>query len=302
MAFRKVFLWLLGFVIFTSALSFVPSYASDSPNELKILTWNIQMLPPFIKMETQKQRRAKAIGEKLKEVADYDVIVFEEAFNHAAYFKIKQRLKKLYPYQFGPANRRYITLRVNSGVMIFSKYPAKKLKEIQFRYKDTFDDKLARKGALLIEVNKNGRVFQVVGTHLNAGGDPYVRAHQVLDIKDLLVKYARPGVPQFLAGDFNIDKGSELYALSMFQLQMQDGPIEGPRPYSVDYVENDYYRIFNGGEERKTIDYILIDPQGVNIESATRTIPDLRSKGWSKTLSGIENLSDHLPVELSVRF
>ncbi|MEZ5024814.1 MAG: hypothetical protein R2728_16440 [Chitinophagales bacterium] len=42
---------------------------------------------------------------------------------------------------------------------------------------------MARKGALMIEGEKNGQKFQVIGTHLNAGGPIEVRHSQVTQIR-----------------------------------------------------------------------------------------------------------------------
>lgn len=290
--FKKVTIPVFLFVLSTS----LGAQGARASEQIKVLSWNIQMLPALIFPKTRKMIRAKAIGEKLKILNEYDVIVFQEAFKHGAYLEIKKALKDLYPYQYGPANRRYVTLRTNSGVMILSKYPAKKLKEIIFRNSETLDDKMARKGAMMIEVNKNGTIFQVAGTHLNAGGHPAIRKHQVLDLKRLLDEFKRPGVPQFMAGDFNIDKGSDLYDFTVQNLAMSDGPLSGPWQFTVDFVVNDYYRFFNGGKDQKVIDYIFSNLNGAGNGNVIRYIPDLRVPGWFKRFPGLENLSDHLPV------
>lgn len=278
------------------------SFAEDN---IKILTWNVQLLPAFIVVKTKKHVRAPKIAEVLKAAVDqYDVIVFEECFQHSSYIPIKRALKKLYPYQFGPANRRYITLRVNSGVMILSKYPAKVLDTIIYKYHETFDDNLARKGAMIIEVNKNGRIFQVAGTHLNAGGDPYVRKLQLVAMKKMMAKHERSGVPQFAAGDYNISKFEEpeLYDFAKYALKMDDGPIEGKWPFTVDFVVNSYYRYYNKGTDQSVIDYIFTNFKGVPVRSVVRQIPDLTYPKWNKKVPMLSDLSDHLPVELIATF
>lgn len=288
-------------MILVLALVFgLASSLKTQAEDIKILSWNIQMLPAFIAVKTKKHVRAPKIAEVLKAVDKYDVIVFQEAFQHSSYIPIKRALKKLYPYQFGPANRRYITLRVNSGVMILSKYPAKVLDTIIYKYRQTFDDRLARKGAMIIEVNKNGRIFQVAGTHLNAGGDPYIRKLQVVAMKMMMAKHERDGVPQFAVGDFNIGKFTEpeLYNFTVHALKMQDGPILGPWQFTVDYVVNSYYRHFNRDTEQSVIDYIFSDFKGVPTKTVERRIPDLRYPGWYKKAPEIADLSDHLPLEL----
>ena len=83
--------------------------ADTSVQTLKVLSWNIYMLPPLAKF-TGKQRRARKIGELLKN-SDFDIFVFQEAFHGAARRKIWRRLKDNFPYKLGPANRRWYSLK-----------------------------------------------------------------------------------------------------------------------------------------------------------------------------------------------
>ena len=131
---------------------------------IKVLSWNIHCLPPFAYING-KRKRAREIG-KLLAKEDYDVIIFQEAFLHGARRKINKNMKN-YPYHIGPANARYITIRTNSGIYMVSRIPIKKVGTVKFREKATSDDKMARKGALMVEFQKNNHTFQVIGTHLN---------------------------------------------------------------------------------------------------------------------------------------
>jgi len=107
----------LTFKIFLRQSDRLPS----PPEKIKILSWNIYMLPSIV-MVKGKADRAQAIGEVLRN-SDYDVIVFQEAFQRRARKKILQQLKESFPYQTGPANQKLVSLKTNSGIWIFNNHP-----------------------------------------------------------------------------------------------------------------------------------------------------------------------------------
>ncbi len=131
-------------------------------NNLKVLSWNIYMLPKMVARKG-KLSRAEAIVEDLKKT-DFDIIVFQEAFLPGARKIISKGLDSLYPYQYGPANNTP-NIKGSSGVWIISKTKMTILKTIQFKECATWDC-LVRKGAMLLQGNWNGKTFQLLGTHL----------------------------------------------------------------------------------------------------------------------------------------
>lgn len=64
-------------------------HTSDN-SELKILTWNIYMLP-YGSVINRNHHRAKIIADKIKHCV-YDIIVFQEAFDHRSRKLIKNDL------------------------------------------------------------------------------------------------------------------------------------------------------------------------------------------------------------------
>ena len=72
---------------------------------LKILTWNIQMLPKMSMKCKSQSKRSKAIIETLKN-QDYDIIVFQEVFNEEIFRKMYRGLKNEYPYHTGMPMKR----------------------------------------------------------------------------------------------------------------------------------------------------------------------------------------------------
>ena len=131
--------------------------SESSTQKLKILSWNIYMLPGFLAKLNGK--RAGRIGELLA-TSEYDVVVFQEAFCPWARPKIRKKLESEFTYQAGPANRKLFSIKTNSGLWIVSKYPILSHHAIVFKNKHGIDA-LSRKGALLIELNVNGKGIQV---------------------------------------------------------------------------------------------------------------------------------------------
>ena len=95
------------------------------------------MLPGVVRVKG-KGERADAIGGILKD-SDYDVIVFQEAFQRKARKKIFRQLHEKYPYQSGPANQKLISYKTNSGLWIFSKHPIVSSESIIFKNKSGID-------------------------------------------------------------------------------------------------------------------------------------------------------------------
>jgi len=97
-----------------------PEKENPPLKKIKILSWNIYMLPHLVAAHSNKSERATVIGETLMR-SDYDVIFFQEAFHSTARNKILTQLQNKFPYHAGPANRRFFSLKTNSGLWIFSK-------------------------------------------------------------------------------------------------------------------------------------------------------------------------------------
>lgn len=289
---------LLLVLISRNNLSSQESVNSYADTELKILSWNIYMLPPFIYM-TNKRARAKAIGDYLH-TSDYDIAILQETFKHGARRMIKRRTKESFPYRKGPANIRYVTIfRTNSGIWMLSKHPIEKMGVTKYKQKAGFDNKMARKGALMVEMNKEGKKFHFVGTHLNAGGPIEVRKSQVEQIRDLVAEHEKPGVPVFIAGDFNIDKRKsheiDAYHFTLETLNVEDGVLVGDRQCTAS-VKNDYN--FDNPNKCEIIDYIFYKGNGVDYRYAERRLPVIEYP----FKAGKRNLSDHEPVEMFIMF
>ncbi|HLZ15679.1 MAG TPA: sphingomyelin phosphodiesterase [Cyclobacteriaceae bacterium] len=272
-----------------------PEKETPPLKKIKILSWNIYMLPHLVASQSSKKERAQAIGEILM-AADYDVIFFQEAFHSTARSKILARLQTRFPYQAGPANKRLFSLKVNSGLWVLSKYPIVFCRSII--YKNKFGvDALSRKGALLVELDVDGQRIQIAGTHLQNCGPMWLRQAQCVEFyKRLLMPNVHEGVPQIICGDFNIDRYStrEDYRFMLHALDATDSN-EAPDQYSYDRLANDLH--VEEGPRRDLIDYILFRSNG-GMAVCSNTVMPLKRR-WCATHA---DLSDHYPLQAEIDF
>ncbi|MGB0916994.1 MAG: endonuclease/exonuclease/phosphatase family protein [Flavobacteriales bacterium] len=263
---------------------------------LKVLSWNIYMLPPLAKF-TGKQRRAKKIGDLLKD-SDFDIIVFQEAFHGAARRKIWRRMKDNFPHALGPANKRWYSFKTNSGIWIVSKIPLTQIAELDFDYCEGIDC-WSRKGALVAEGEFHGQTFQILGTHLEAGGPRDKKVSQYKELDSVLTEVRKEGVPQIAAGDFNTKKFKDTtwYNQLVDILGMEDGPLLSEQKYTSDSYINEI-KIHRGDKKKKgVIDFVFYGSSGIN----TRINRYVRMPRWQWSKK-TQDLSDHFAVEAQIQF
>jgi endonuclease/exonuclease/phosphatase family metal-dependent hydrolase len=284
---------LISFISFK--VGFCQPQTSSPPAKIKILSWNIYMLPGIVK-KGGKVERASAIGKILKE-SDYDVIVFQEAFHRRARKKIYQQLKDSFPYQTGPANQQLISCKTNSGIWIFSKHPIVAAQSIIFKNHSGIDA-FSRKGGLIAEVMINQTLVQVAGTHLQNSGQPWIRQSQCVEFYNRLLKpMQKEGVPQILCGDFNINREKEEeYNFMLQTLRATDGELCGELKYTYDRQQNDLH--VEAGQQKDLIDYILIRDSENQFATTTRQIKVMRNN-WHRQHT---DLSDHFALEVEIKF
>lgn len=276
-------------MVLCSILSFASGNTGTPAKQttgLRILSYNVKMLPRYIiRTHHFPIRRARIIPSVILN-ENADVVVFQEAFDPKADRILRKKLKQKYPYYAGPVNRKP-GFKINGGVMIFSKYPLKQLGQVQYSQCNDFDC-WARKGALLVEITEGLHTYQIAGTHLNGGGSIELKTSQYSEMGQLVKRYARQGVPQFLVGDYNTSNYDKPYYNAMLQqLDAKDGPVNGPVLFTNDHLDNDMEEY--DPKERNIIDYILYRPNGVEPRVITRSIKQYCNR-WCKQH---EDLSDH---------
>ncbi len=272
---------------------------SISDCDFSILSWNIYMLPGYTFMNIGQKKRADRIARVLLEShKKHDVIVFSEAFHKAARRRIWRQLKDIFPYQAGPLNKGGF-LKTNGGVWILSRTPLHFLGQIKFE-DCAGADCWARKGALLVETEKNGHRYQIVGTHLQADEDERrdsIRVRQYRAIRDeLLVRYQTAGVVQLVCGDMNTLPESTTYAPMQQLLGANDGHLTGNMQVSwptLDFCKANQKPCF-------LYDYILIKPNGQHIAKSERQLHAFR-RAWKQHKNMVKHdLSDHYGIEMQL--
>lgn len=261
---------------------------------LRVLTWNVFMLPKPIKWSMQEERAKTIINEISKR--NNDVVVLQEAFDWKFQAQLRMKLRKQYPYQFY-LGRKFVSFTVyGSGVYYLSKYPFKNVKNIFFN-DCGMADCLASKGTALLEFKFGNKNIQIASTHMQAGGQPkyvQVRSRQLSQIKNMFQNVHRAGVPQFLIGDLNIDGLlDEEYLRALDYLEMSSTPLEGELPYSNGFPTLCYSK--PGDDNRQWLDHVFV--RGNGSVSEKKVIP-FYGKFRNRTCA----LSDHHGVEAVLNF
>jgi len=273
----------------------------DSPDvasggSLKLLTWNLHLLPAVVITKNQKER-ARGIAKVLSD-SQYDVIVFQEALHKRARSIIWEELSVNYPHQYGPRKGGF--MKYSSGVWIISKLQLQNKQYLGFSKcsRGTADCR-ARKGALLVQVEKDGVKFQIIGTHLQSKeGVKYqdVRISQLKEIQHLLIaKNKEESVPFIVSGDLNIAMNMTIdYQHMLTILDVENGKISGDYQFTADRATNDMYP--SNEAKGKVLDYILLNSMGVEIEEVKRAVKIFRTSWREKN----RDLSDHYAVEAEI--
>ncbi len=259
--------------------------------QLKILSWNIYMLPNVVARKGRCER-AEAIVNELKN-ADYNIIVFQEAFHEKARGIISNGLNETYPYQYGPYNDKP-GLKISSGVWVVSKLPLQELKSIEFKNCAGIDC-MSRKGAVLLEGKVNEKSFQILGTHLQSDQQQLIRYRQMDQIYvELLAEFRKNDVPQFLCGDMTTEAEiKERYCEMLNCFDAEDGTFASVEQHTYNADDNDL-ALSQGGVGKSSLDYILVRNNGAKMKAIKRYVSVLKK--------GKKHLSDHYGVVCEVKF
>lgn len=265
----------------------------QTTGELKILSWNIYMLP-YLSRFNGNGKRAELIGQQLKD-SDYQIIVFQEAFSSKCRGILRKYLSAKYPYHYGPVNKPTLSLYTSSGLWIWSKLPLTLLKTIRFRHAEGFD-MIARKGAALFEGEYHGARFQLLATHLQSENPDRIAASQCAEISQMLKEFYTPDVPQLLCGDFNTEMSDKKNYSRMLQtLDADNGELAGALRSTYDEKNNTLIRKPHGKSE--VIDYILTRNTHL-IDKIRRSVVEFCHHDCGKS----SHLSDHYAMEAILEF
>jgi len=189
---------------------------SAQQTTIRVLTYNVQMLPESLK-KIKQQKRAEAIIQAIDSL-DYDVIFFQEIFDKKQCHFFWNALKSKFPYRQKDEKKYF--LKVNNGLMIWSKFPLQSQSNITFQ-KATQWDKWSKKGAIFALTIINNDSILLVNTHLQSDYNKQnheIRTAQLVQIKNHIEKHYNTS-NSIVAGDFNIDILKDNEALDSILIQ-----------------------------------------------------------------------------------
>lgn len=265
-----------------------------SAEEIKLLTWNVFMLPKPINF-TKQAERTPMIAAELKK-SDYDFIVLQEAWIARFRNTVTKELKDKYPYSIHLPRVRRLFKLLNSGLLILSRHPFEVLNHHYYN-NCTHSDCFSSKGVLLIEATlPSGKKVQIATSHLQAWNDKKaleVRKFQLEEANDLFKTYSRPGVPLIFAGDFNIDGKLDLeYPGALKLLGMESTPLQGTLDYTNSFPI-ECYKTPGEPEAPEWLDHVWIKANETKTEIISKVVKPFMGKFGDKECS----LSDHYSVE-----
>ena len=262
----------------------------NDENKLNILSYNIFMLTPPIAFSDQSTRAAY-IAEN---VAGYDAIIINEAFDDTARDILTGNLSVEYPYFTDVVDESGSV--EDGGVLIFSRWPIEYSEDIVYSNCDA-DDCLAAKGVMYARLNKLGKAYHIFGTHLQAWQDAQnvsTRQLQMTQLKAFVDSKNIPVTePIIYGGNFNIEKYTNYLNEydDMFPILNSEEPIYIGQPYSYDYELSSYA----DAPYKEHLDYLMyVKSHKIASINTNKTIV-LRS--ISDDMWNIFDLSDHLAVQ-----
>lgn len=292
---------------------FLTMSALTSAHELKVLSWNTFLMPSLLKKSFHDERLPH-IKDVLKK-SDYDIIMLQEVFTNKSYKLLNKELSRLGYHSTGKPFRS-VYKPVNSGLVIFSKFPMKDV-EIMLFDELAAEDKFSSKGVLFAKIKlPTGEIVQLATTHFQAKRDEKyqkIRSTHITQIENAFKTKIPSKMKVIFGGDFNITENQK-EEYDNFKSNFSSLGLNSKRPsgrllYTSDCIDNSLKKYLRPDcDSRKQVDYIFVR----NINDGTKksklnTVTDLMVldiEADYKTDDGIRklSLSDHLSVEASISF
>jgi len=281
---------------------------------LTLQSWNVSMFPNLIKSTFQKDRLPYII--KFLEKSKSDIIALQEVFSYRCGTKLIKELGKMGYHHTGmPKTKGF--LKLNSGLMIFSKYPILRKKFYPFgRLRK--EDKFSSKGVLIATIETpSGELFDIATTHFQSKQDQKsidIREENALVIKDKIYNEYRNNDlnhPLIILGDFNVKRRSdEFIHFNHFikGLGLQEIPLKSKLRFSSDCYSNPLkrflkWKIDKDCHSQKQVDYIFIDPSRKYRRYARDArLRDIRASYKVLDRKKLYPLSDHHLLQAKLRF
>ena len=186
--------------------------------QLKLLLWNVWLLPPPLSDRIVRSRAAK-ISPVLN---GYDLVILNEAFA----FKETLLLQTRYPHTV-VLKRKGIFDVFDSGVMILSKWPLVQTEMEHYKTRARWD-RLACKGVIFVRVQvPGGKEVDVYGTHMQAGfsdAEQRSRDEQSRQLVAFIKCHSDMGRAVVVCGDLNMGpaRNPDLQSYSTHYASLKD--------------------------------------------------------------------------------
>ncbi|CDW89469.1 UNKNOWN [Stylonychia lemnae] len=139
-------------------------FIADRPqNQIKLLTYNIQMIPKSLQGEYQSGYQEERLLDIFKNLGEYDIVCFQEAWG------LFQEIKQLLMLYAQKAGFLYVaetrdpnfssTYLGDAGIMIVSRFYIKKSQSIQYSF-GVGNDGWTRRGVLYTQISIGGKEIQ----------------------------------------------------------------------------------------------------------------------------------------------
>lgn len=310
---------------------------------LKVMAYNIMQLNV---QDWDQANRAERLPNVISQLNDSpDVILISEAFSKESEAALAQ-LAQLYPYQTPnvgqdcsgtgwhslTGNCSNSPFVIRGGVVILSKYPIIKQKAHVFNNSlaDSWDY-LANKGFAYVEIEKHGKRYHLIGTHLQATHDGdteaehIVRMGQLQEIQDFIQSEQIPtSEPVIIGGDMNVEWSKQSEITDMLAVVRSRLIFNTPEVGSFSAKHNWFtkanaYYFDYSLEYNDTLDYVLWHAdhkQPTNTPEMLVRYPKAEHDFYWSYLRGNWNLpsgryyhdgyynelSDHYPVQVNFEF
>ena len=255
---------------------------------LKILSWNIWMMPPLIRQSPKNEARAKAIADELAK-RDFDIIVFEQGIRWRGARRPARGSRPALPAPLWTTQRLGARLQINGGVWVLSTLPLTPVREIEYRDYVLRWEGFSRKGAMLLSGYADNKPLEIIGTHLqgesgSGNENQAVRNKQIAQLANELVSKADPTAPLFICGDFNTQRldsqNAPIESPSYLRMLQLFGAANGPEhriTLDDDRSHNDL-ALYNEGRQAE-LDYVLVRPGGARLQGGWETV-HITHPGW----------------------
>jgi endonuclease/exonuclease/phosphatase family metal-dependent hydrolase len=171
-------------------------------NTGRILSYNFYCRPRMFFWDNQIKRAKKV--EKM--IEDYekinpklDVIMFQEIYDNKAYKILKQQMKNL-GFIFRTKRKKNF-MRLNDGLVTFSRYPIKEFEHINFRKNSL----VTNRGCVYSKILIRDRAYHIVNLHL----DTFSVENRKMQMEDIKRKLDEKDITNddvtLIGGDFNIN-------------------------------------------------------------------------------------------------